>query len=62
MFRAGDGSVFYVGAHADSLGSISVVQWRGVELCCPSCFLEQLDDEERKDLAIQLRSGAARKM
>lgn len=59
VFRTSDGSVFYVGAHGDSLSSIVSVQWRGVDLCA-DCFIEQLDDDERLDLEAYLRSRGAR--
>ena len=59
VFRATDGSVFYVGSHGDSLSSITSVQWRGVDLCA-DCFLDQLDDDEKLDLEACLRSRGAR--
>ena len=59
VFRASDGSVFYVGAHGDSLSSIVSVQWRGVDLCA-DCFIDQLDDDERLELEAYLRSRGAR--
>ena len=59
VFRASDGSVFYVGAHGDSLSSIVSVQWRGVDLCA-DCFIEQLDEDEKLDLEAYLRSRGAR--
>ena len=54
VFRTADGSVFYVGAHGDSLSSIVSVQWRGVDVCA-DCFLAQLDDDEMLDLVADLR-------
>lgn len=59
MYRATDGSVFYVGAHGDSLTSVVSVQWRGVDVCA-DCFLDQLDDDEKLDLEAHLRSRGAR--
>lgn len=59
VFRASDGSVFYVGAHGDSPSSVVNVQWRGVDICA-DCFLDQLDDDEMRDLEAHLRSRGAR--